>query len=244
MSANSENKRGVIFDMDGVISDTQNLHAQVESEFLRSLNIEIHPDEITVRFAGVGDNEMFATIFADHGVDHPIEQMIEEKWLHMSRMVDKLGISAVPCAIELIETLYNDNFILAIASGSPRVFIDRVVQSLSLQRYFSAMVSSEEVQYGKPAPDVFLEAAKRANVSPSRCVIIEDGISGMKAAARANIPCIGLVADTSKEYPASIAVTSLKDVTIELITQLQESQARVSVRRKAYCRDSDECLNL
>jgi len=218
------NNRGVIFDLDGVISDTQNLHSQVESEFLRSLNIHIHPDEITARFAGVGDKEMFTTVFAEHGVSHPIEQMSKEKWTRMSQLIDKVGIKAVPYALELIETLHNNNFVLAIASGSPRTFINQVVEALSVKKYFSAFVSAEEVPHGKPAPDVFLEAAKQAKISLTQCVIIEDGISGMQAAAKANIPCIGLVQDTSKNYPATLVVMSLKDVTIELILQLQEKQ--------------------
>ncbi len=70
----------VLFDLDGVISDTQDMHAQVESEFLRGLNIHIHADEITARFAGTGDKEMFATLFAEHGVDHPIEGISKQKW--------------------------------------------------------------------------------------------------------------------------------------------------------------------
>jgi HAD superfamily hydrolase (TIGR01509 family) len=167
---------------------------------------------------------MFTTIFAEHGVSHPIEQMSKEKWARMSQLIDKVGIKAVPYAIELIETLHKNDFVLAMASGSPRTFINQVVQALSLNRYFSAMVSAEEVAHGKPAPDVFLEAAIQANISPTQCVIIEDGLSGMQAAAKANIPCIGLVQDTSKNYPASVVVTSLKDVTIELIVQLQEKQ--------------------
>jgi HAD superfamily hydrolase (TIGR01509 family) len=224
VSGNFENTRGVIFDMDGVISDTQNLHSLAESEFLSSLGIQIHPDEITARFAGVGDHKMFTTIFAEHKISHPIEKIVQQKWNRMADLVNEVGIKAVPYVIDLIEQLYGNGFRLAIASGSPRSFINNVVEKLALQKYFSATVSSEEVPHGKPAPDVFLEAARRAHISTTECVIIEDGISGMQAAARANIPCIGLVTNADKDYPATLVVQSLKDVTIEMVLHLQQKQ--------------------
>lgn len=221
ISSNIEERRGVIFDMDGVISDTQDMHSQVESKFLSGLNIHIHPDEITARFAGVGDKAMFSTIFAEHGINHSIEDIRKEKWDMMLKMVEQHGIKQVPYATELIRLLYEKGFVLSVASGSPKSFIEQVIDALSLRKYFSAFVSAEEVPRGKPAPDVFLEAAKRSGINPNRCVIIEDGLSGMQAALQADIPCIALVQDRSKTYPAQVLVTSLKDITVDLILQLQ-----------------------
>ncbi len=226
VSGNTEEKRGVIFDMDGVISDTQNMHSAVESKFLSGLNIHIHPDEITARFAGVGDEQMFSTVFAEHGVNHPVEGIRKEKWAMMLQKVEEEGIKQVPFATELIELLYEQGFVLSVASGSPKGFINQVIDALSLRKYFTAFVSAEEVAHGKPAPDVFLEAAKRSGVNPNRCIIIEDGISGMQAAAKANIPCIGLVEDMSKTYPTKFLVTSLKQITVDLVLQLQTATVK------------------
>ena len=229
MEENVIGKRGVIFDMDGVISDTQNMHSEVESQFLRSLNIHIHPDEITARFAGVGDKQMLTTLFAEHGVSHPLEQIRKEKWHKIAEMVEEKGIQAVPHAVELIKLLYDNGFLLAVASGSPKTFIDQVIEALSLKQYFAAFVSADDVRHGKPAPDVFLEAAKQAAIDLNECVIIEDGLSGMQAAASAKIPCIGLVADKDRSYPATVLVTSLKEVTIELVMQLQTNKKSLPV---------------
>jgi HAD superfamily hydrolase (TIGR01509 family) len=223
----SNKKRGVLFDLDGVISDTQDMHSQVESEFLRSLDIHIHPDEITARFAGVGDKQMFATVLSEYGMNHPVEEISKEKWKIMSAMVAKHGIKPVPYALELIDNLYKNDFVLAIASGSPLIFIEQVIEALSIRKYFAAYVSAEEVERGKPAPDVFLEAAKRSSIDANECVIIEDGLSGMQAAATAKIPCIGLVKDKSKTYPATLLVSSLKDVTIELIATMANKEVSV-----------------
>jgi HAD superfamily hydrolase (TIGR01509 family) len=216
--------RGVIFDLDGVISDTQDMHSHVESEFLRSLGIEIHPDNITARFAGVGDKEMFSTIFAEYGVDHPIEEISVQKWKMMEDQVQKHGIKPISHVVDLIESLYNSNFILAIASGSPRNFINQVMGALSLRKFFAVSVSSDEVERGKPAPDVFLEAARQANMDLSKCTIIEDGLSGMQAAAAAKISCVGLVKDKTKIYPADLLITSFNQLTVDMICQLQNKQ--------------------
>ncbi len=220
--------RGVIFDLDGVISDTQDMHSEVESNFLRSLNIHIHPNEISARFAGVGDKQMFATVFAEHGVHHSIDEMSKEKWARMSQMINEHGIKAVNHSIALIERLYASGFTLAIASGSPNAFIDQVVDALSIRKYFKSMVSADEVKHGKPSPDVFLEAAKRADIDTKQSLIVEDGVSGMRAAATAGIPCIGLVQNKDKEYPATVVVTSLADVSIDLIEQLIANKSFVN----------------
>ncbi len=226
MALNKQNKQGVIFDLDGVISDTQDMHSQVESEFLRSLDIHIDADQITDRFAGVGDKEMFATVLAEHGLNHSIEEMSKEKWAMMSLKVKEHGIKPMPFALELIESLHKNNFVLAIASGSPIVFIEHVMFALSINKYFAAYVSAQEVAHGKPAPDVFLEAAKRSFIDVHDCVIIEDGLSGMQAAAAAKIPCIGLVKDKCKIYPATFLVTSLKEITLEIIFKLGKKQVK------------------
>ena len=228
--ANCELRKGVIFDLDGVISDTQDMHSEVESAFLRRLNIHIEPGDISARFAGVGDKPMFAAVFAEHGVEHPIEEISKEKWRLMELEVQKQGIKPVPYVLELIQSLHNNNFTLAIASGSPITFIEKAIRALDIEKYFTAYVSADEVAHGKPAPDVFLEAAKRANINIKKCLIVEDGISGMQAAATANIPCLGLVKDKSKKYPTNLLVTSFAEVTIEKLEQwLSDKSCAISV---------------
>jgi len=92
---------------------------------------------------------------------------------------------------------------------------------LKIRSKFDAIASTEEVGKGKPAPDVFLLAAKRIGVSPEDCVVIEDGLAGMIGAKRAGMKCIALVPEGSNaDYPVDIIVHSLKDLTIEKIKKL------------------------
>ncbi len=212
--------KAVIFDMDGVVSDTQGFHGEIESMLLKEYGIEMAPREISNTYAGVTDEKMFAEIFDKHGVAvGSIPALLKKKWEFM-RQVSKGKLTAIPHAIALIHELHANGFRLAIASASTKAFIDEVVDELAIRKYFDAIVSTYDVEHGKPAPDIFLFAAKKLGVMPEEAIVIEDGRSGMIGAAAAHMHSIGLVEDTSKDYPATKLVSSLKDVNIELIQSL------------------------
>lgn len=207
--------------MDGVVSDTQKFHAEVESLILKSFGATMSPDDITKRYAGVADGVMFKEIFAEQGVKNhpPIDEIVMQKWDKMATVA--FGrITAIPHAIELIEDLKNDGFKLAIASASTHKFINEVLSELRLTSIFDTIVSAQEVAHGKPAPDVFLLAAKRLGVAPSNSVVIEDGRSGMIGARAAGMKVIGLVDDVSADYPATLLVTSLAELSAKKIRKL------------------------
>jgi len=214
-------KNAVIFDMDGVVSDTQKFHAEVESLILRQHGIEMSPEAITKRYSGVADDVMFMEIFEEHAVNShpPIDEIVVDKWNKMAT-VAKGRITAIPHVVDLIRILKKEGFRLAIASASTTIFIQEVLDELDLNEFFDTTVSAQEVKHGKPAPDIFLLAAERLGVEPEACIVIEDGRSGMIGAKAAGIPCIGLVEDTSEEYPATVVVRSLDQITPDLIHSL------------------------
>lgn len=211
--------RAVIFDMDGVLSDTQNLAAEVESAVLQTYGVKMAPEEITRKYAGVLDAEFFQELFATHKIDSDVSEAAENKWEAM-RERTKGGVPAISGAIELVELLSKHGLKLAVASSSPPAFIKYVLSSLGIQGKFVVVTSSEEVRYGKPSPDVFLLAAERLGVPPQECVVIEDGINGMIGAKKAGMKCIGLVGNTEGDYPADMLVKDLRDITLEKINML------------------------
>jgi beta-phosphoglucomutase family hydrolase len=218
-------KEAVIFDMDGVISDTQKLHAEAESCLLRDrFNISITPVEITDRFAGVRDSVMFEQILVENGIPFnlsQVSQLMIEKWDAMYTITAKTPVEPIPHALELIAHLRENNFKLAIASASNRLFIEYVIDSLDIRDNFDTFVSSQEVENGKPAPDVFLKAAEILGVKPECCVVIEDGRSGMIGAHCAGMKCIGLVAKKDySEWCADLLVTSLSEIQADTIHKL------------------------
>lgn len=204
--------------MDGVISDTQAIYAKVESELLKNYGIDMSPDKITARFAGVGSKEMFRQIFADFGKEMPILAELEEKEMERINFLVKDNIREIPGTREFILRLKNHGLPLAVASGSRVSFIERVLSKLNLRNKFDAIASAEEVKRGKPEPDVFLLAANRLSIKPKECLVIEDGVSGMIAAKRAGMRCIGLVRNGAfLDCRVDLVVKNLRDVSITML---------------------------
>lgn len=208
--------RAVIFDMDGVISDTQKWHSQIESRILSKYGIKIKPAEITRRYSGVRDVDFLRDLFIQNHVRAKPGKASAEKWAEMRKKAEK-GIPPIKGAKKLIKSFKKSGLKLAVASSSPISFIETVLKKLEITQ-FDRISSSREVKNGKPSPDVFLLAARRIKVKPEECLVIEDGFSGMIAAKKAGMKCVAL--SKSKQNPADWTVGSLEKITLEKIQKL------------------------
>ncbi len=207
----------IIWDMDGVLSDTQKFHAESESALLSEHDIKISKEEITSVYAGMADELMFQEIFLKHNKSIPdMKKLLERKWKLMER-ISKNNVTFIPHAKNLVQTCKDAGFLMAIASSSPQSFIDHITNSLTISSYFPVCISAQSVERGKPSPDVFLYAAKKLGVLPEQCLVIEDGVSGMIGAKNAGMHCIGLVDNQEKQVPADVTVTSLHEI-IDMIS--------------------------
>lgn len=204
--------KGIIFDMDGVISDTQKIHSSVESILLSKYGVNISPEEITKKYSGVRTKDFFAELLKKQIQAYDLDLLMEEKWKQMEYQAS-LSVQAISGAKELIEYLKVENYKLAVASASKLDYVKQVLKTLGLSDFFSALVGGDLVKKGKPDPESFLLAASMLNIDPQDCLVIEDGMSGMEAAESAGMQCIGLVADIDKNYPTKNLVTSLLQVT-------------------------------
>ncbi len=204
----------VIFDMDGVIADTEKLHAQTSEELLKEdYGILIPGPELSAEYAGTDDAFMFADLFKKHNVAGDPHQASKKRWEKMYGVLEG-NIRPMPGFFSLFDQLKKNGNKIGLASGSFLHFIDLVLGSLNIADQFHALASSEEVQNPKPAPDVFLLAAKRLGVKPEECVVIEDGINGMRGARQAGMKVVALVGDTSKDWPADLVITHLGSLTL------------------------------
>ncbi len=184
--------KAVIFDMDGVIIDSEPLHARAAVLALQKYNLDVPLDYI-YSFVGTTANSMCQTMINDFHIDAAPEELLAANDAIKELLLKEEGYTAVPYVLDLIKDLYEHGVKLIIASSSPAASIEYVMDFFQIRNYFEGYVSGTTVAHPKPAPDIFLEAAKQLGVNPQDCIIIEDSFHGVTAAAAAGIVSIGYV---------------------------------------------------
>jgi len=209
----------VVFDMDGVLIQSEEVWDEVREEYVRERGGR-YDAEVQRAMMGMSSVEWSRYLHETAGVpDEPpaINDAVVERML--AAYEDHLPL--IDGAVEAVERLAA-HYPLAVASSSNRPLIDAVLDVSGLARFFRATVSSEEVPRGKPAPDVYLEAARRLGVDASRCAAIEDSHGGIRAAEAAGMR---VVAIPNPSYPpdedslaqADVVIRSLEELTPELV---------------------------
>ncbi|MGH8221499.1 MAG: HAD family hydrolase [Woeseiaceae bacterium] len=200
----------VIFDMDGVLLDSEPVHIRLERDIFSGLGLAISDSELN-GYVGMAPRTMWTLIRERHGLRREVGELVAAETAIKVREFGRMTLQAVHGVEELIRELTAAGHGLAIASSSSARLIDTVVQKLGLRRYFPHRVSAEEVAQGKPAPDIFLEAAARCARRPGECVVIEDSANGVRAARAAGMACVGFVNRTSGDQDLTAADLLVED---------------------------------
>ncbi len=182
--------KAVIFDMDGVIVDSEPIHYRLNQELFQKLQLNITEEEYRT-FVGVTDWDMWSAIKARHRRPETVEELLSMHREHSRAEMEKFDLEPIPGIPELLKRLKAARLKLAIASSAPVDWIMVVVRKCGLESYFDVLVSGEHVAHGKPAPDIFLLAAEKLGVSPDECLVIEDAERGVQAAKAAGMQCVG-----------------------------------------------------
>jgi HAD superfamily hydrolase (TIGR01509 family) len=204
----------VVFDLDGVILESEEIWDDVRERYVRERGGR-YDAEAQRAMMGMSSTEWSRFIHEELGVGLPPERInADVVELMIARYRDELPL--VPGARKAVERM-GAAFPLAIASSSNRPLIDAVLELAGLAELFRATVSSEEVARGKPAPDVYLEAARRVGAEPQRCAAIEDSHSGIASAKAAGMT---VVAIPNPRYPPDDDVLAEADIVLQSIDQL------------------------
>jgi len=189
--------RAVIFDMDGVIVNSEPHHERAFREVLHELGYPNLGGLTFSDYVGRSDHELLVDFIARHQPPQTLPELLalkRERVLEVLRDVNPI-FAGLP---ELVEKLARQ-YPLAVASGSEHPVIQAVLALRVLQPYFSAIVSSSDVKHGKPAPDIFLHTAELLGINPANCVVIEDSKPGVAAGVAAGMQVIAI----TNTHPAS-----------------------------------------
>ena len=205
----------VIFDLDGVLLDSESIWNDAKRELVEAQGGRWLPGSARTMM-GMSSPEWARYLRDELGVDLPLDAISDA-------VVERLGelyrqrLPLLPGATEAVRALAA-RWPLGLASSSNRPIIDLVLSASGLADAFAVTVSSEEVPRGKPAPDVFLEAARRMGVAADRCVAIEDSSNGLRSAAAAGMTVIAL---PNEDYPPSDDALALAAVELTSLNQLR-----------------------
>jgi HAD superfamily hydrolase (TIGR01509 family) len=201
----------VIFDMDGVLIDSEPIHVEATRALLADLGIDYVPDP-DVNFFGWTDWDVFHALRTRYALE-PDENALAADWV--ARSVKLLSGPLVPMAgvPDVLHTLRRSGLRLALASSSAPSIITATLRGLELVDVFETTVSGHDVDRGKPAPDIFLEAARRLGLGPGALLVVEDSFNGLSAAVAAGIRCVAVPCPSTAGQDFSGAAGCLLDLT-------------------------------
>lgn len=181
-------RRAVLFDMDGVITDTEKYYVEATTMHLKECGYDIRPEEMMDLF-GSTQMRIWEILVERYNVDPDLEKHVDRVHEIRDELIEKEGLNPMPGVVELIRNLSQAGVPLAVASSAPLETIRHNMEVIGVSECFDVMVSGLECEHGKPAPDIFLLAAKRLGVKPEESVVIEDSGNGVKAAKAAGMYC-------------------------------------------------------
>lgn len=214
--------RAVLFDMDGLMADTEPLHWRAYHEVFKQVGKEFTIEDNRRYFVGMSETEGAKKMVDHYSLPLTSEELVRRKvaiGLELLR-----AVTPQPGLVDLLHHLHEKRFLLAIASGAIRKSVDVVLQTLGVADFFPVLCTAEDVTHGKPDPEIFLLAAQKLGVPPVDCLVLEDSPKGIEAAKRAGMASIAVPTQETADGDFSLATfraSSLHDVPA-LLTRLQE----------------------
>ena len=210
----------VIFDMDGVIVDTEPVHRYAYYKQFAELNIEV-TEAMYTSFTGFSTRNTFQTLKEQFQLEQEVEDLIQRKRSIFNNAFDtKEDLELLEGVRVLIEDLHQNGIQLILASSASKVTIDRVFTRFGLHDFFTHIVSGEDFPKSKPHPAIFEHAASLSIAPKENCIVIEDSTNGVKAAKAAGIYCVGYESAHSKDQnlnEADKVITHFKELNATIV---------------------------
>ncbi len=207
--------KAVIFDLDGVIINSEPLHDESTAIVLQKNGISISEKE-RKQFLGLNDKEIFSQVVKENKLKKTPEDLIQEREKVYFDLIKKKGLDLFPGVLEAIQK-FSKRYKLAITTSSEKSKVDFTLKKFNLSQYFPIIITGEDITKGKPDPEPYIKTIKQLGVKSKECLVIEDSINGMKSALDAGCFCIAV----TNTFPA--AQLKQADMIVQNISEINEN---------------------
>lgn len=224
--------RAVIFDFDGVISDSEPAHYQAFNQLLADYEICLSKEQYYSKYLGTTDAELLRMVSTEYDTDYnglSIDELVSRKAVIFVELIEKED-HIIEGVSQLLESLTKNNIRIAICSGASAEDLKVMLKGSNLEKYFEIIVSADDVDKGKPDPAGYTLALQKLNqaesnpIQPNQTAAIEDSHWGLKAAAAAGMHTIGVVGSYAAEelLMAELVIDSMTELKIEKLSEFKD----------------------
>jgi beta-phosphoglucomutase len=219
--------KAVLFDMDGVIVDTEPLHRKAYFKMFDDLGIEVS-QEFYESFTGFSTNKVSETLKKKFVLKQSVDELNAWKRKYFKYYFDNdLGFNLLPGIKNLITNYFENNIKMVLASSASMNTINWVFEKFQLEQYFIGKISGDTLKESKPNPEIFILAAEIANEQRENCIIIEDSTNGIKAASAAEIFCVAYKSEHSigQNYEkANLVISDFSEIEYPKMVEILEKR--------------------
>ncbi len=214
---------GLIFDVDGVIADTEALNARASVQMFAQLyDVTVQPEDFRP-FVGTGDERYVEGVAEKYGVQIDTQEAVQRRAENFFHLLQSSSLPAAPGVLELVEAGRVDERVrLAIATSGQKAKQFPVIEGTGLKLdWFDAIITGDDIDRKKPDPQIYVRTAQYLGLPPERCVVIEDAPAGVAAAKAAGMFCVAVTSSVGRDALklADLVVDSLLEVTVQLLIQ-------------------------
>lgn len=207
--------KGIIFDLDGTLTLTQQFHFMALEHVFREYGITYTTEEDQLKHSGKGSRYTCETVLFENGKNpgpEEIEKCAARKKVLYDEILEKEIVQPVPGILEFLEKVRSAGYKLIIATGNKLDATRKILEKAGIDGQLPDIVAQQDVKNQKPAPDIFLLAAEKIGLKPEECLVFEDAINGVIAAKKAGMYCVAVTTGTpSEELTTAGADATVKD---------------------------------
>ena len=201
--------KGVLFDFDGVVVQSEKLHRRTFLELLKPYGVKVSEERWYNEFAGTGSRHIFEVLVKEHGLQEKVDDLVAKRKKNYENAVRCGRLKKTPGIEKFLRKLKDKKIKTAIVSGSHRTNVQAALEIFGLAKYFDIIISGDELEKRKPDPEPYLHAARKLGLMPKECIAIEDSFSGAKSATAAGMQLI--IVKSPAKIPTKKGIVVIKD---------------------------------